>query len=494
MNAKALLLLQQRHAGILLHLTSLPGPFANGVLGEEAHQFVDDLAHGGFRVWQFLPLGPTHGHGSPYEAMSSFAGNPKLIDLRECVNRGWLSEHSCVQVEHGELALNEALSEAATAFWQQLEQDQELAGAVHGFVEQQRDWLPGFALFAALKEEFNDAPWWEWPQGLRDRETAAVKKAQKQHAEAVRKVVFEQFLFARQWQALKSHAEHRGITLFGDLPIYTAHDSADVWLDRQYFTINAEGLCDEVAGVPPDYFSETGQRWGNPLYRWDVLAADGFAWWIKRVKVQMQRMHVMRIDHFRGLESFWAIPGEMQDGRIGEWRPAPGAALLQAIRDQLGELPLIAEDLGLITEEVIRLRDDFGLAGMKILQFAFGGDASNPYLPHQHIANSVAYTGTHDNDTTMGWYTQAEEHVRAHLHAYLGCHEDSMPEAMIRAMLASTANLAILPVQDILGLGAEARFNTPGTLENNWCWRLEQLPVAQVWDHMRGMNELYGRH
>jgi len=483
----------RRRAGILLHISSLPGPHAQGVIGPEASAFIDLLADHGFTVWQFLPLGPTHAHGSPYEALSSAAGNPDFIDLRNLVENGWLA-HDRLEAQMGDVEAEAQLrSEAASAFHSAIEHDDGLRGAFQYFQAAHADWLDDYALFTALKESHGDKPWWQWPAALRDREPQALELAREEHSGRIRQTLFEQFIFDRQWQALKRHAEARGVRLFGDLPIYVAHDSADVWSARHYFTVNTSGLCDEVAGVPPDYFSETGQRWGNPLYRWEVLEAHGFKWWIDRVRTQMERMDLMRIDHFRGLEAYWAIPGERDDGRIGEWRPAPGEALLQAIRDVLGDLPIVAEDLGLITPEVHVLRRRFKLPGMNILQFAFGGNADNPYLPHNHLPASVTYTGTHDNDTTAGWYESAPEHVRKHLRSYSGSKE-AMPWGVIRMALASVAELAVIPVQDILALGSEARFNTPSTLKGNWSWRMPAEAMQDPgWHKAAELNRLFGR-
>jgi len=487
--------IDRRRSGVLLHVTALPGPFARGVLGLEARQFIDIIADSGFSVWQFLPLGPTHGHGSPYESLSSSAGNPELLDLRDCVARGWLSEASCSAVIEENLSHETARSEAARGFWKHVGEDNALARVVDAFLTKNGDWLDDYALFAALKYEYRDLPWWQWPEALRDRSAHALDTAVIEHAAYIRQVQFEQFLFAYQWQQLKSHAEERGVLLFGDIPIYVAHDSADVWADRHYFTVNQEGVCEKVAGVPPDYFSEIGQRWGNPLYQWEKLQANRFDWWIKRIRRQLCRMHLMRIDHFRGLESYWAIPGEMEDGRIGEWQPAPGAKLLESLQQEFGQLPLIAEDLGLITPEVTALRERFGLPGMKILQFAFGDDSSNPYLPHNHEPASVAYTGTHDNDTSVGWFDAASEHEKNHLSNYLAISDgEEMPLPLIRAALASVARLAVIPLQDLLALPTEARFNTPGTVEGNWDWRLDHFDtLMELQPKYRELNGLYGR-
>jgi len=483
-----------RRSAVLLHITSLPGPFHKGVLGKEAYQFIDDLIGGGFTVWQFLPLGPTHGHGSPYEALSTFAGNPELIDLRECVSHGWLDSDRL----DGDISADthaHLRAKASDVFWDSLAHDAELKQAMTDFQQANAYWLDDYSLFSALKTAFHDAAWWQWPVDLRDRKPQAMDHAKNEHLQLVRRAIFEQFLFDRQWHTLKAYAEKKGVQLFGDLPIYVAHDSSDVWSNRKAFTVNKMGLCDEVAGVPPDYFSATGQRWGNPLYRWETMQADDFAWWTCRVRRQLELMHMLRIDHFRALESFWVIPGESEDGIVGEWREAPGQALLTTLQRKLGALPLIAEDLGIITEEVTALRESFGLPGMKILQFAFGGGDDNPYLPGNFGADAVVYTGTHDNDTTMGWFDSADEHVRQHALRVLDATAEDMPWALIECVLESPAILAVIPMQDLLELGTEAKFNTPGTLDNNWSWRLEALPDsdADCWRKTALLNRKHER-
>ncbi|MDX8408940.1 MAG: 4-alpha-glucanotransferase [Mariprofundales bacterium] len=494
-----------RRSGVLLHITSLPGPLPNGVLGEEAIALMDGMAASGTRVWQFLPMGPTHGHGSPYESLSTFAGNPEWIDLRLCVEDGWLNDAALQKVIKGGCTMADARQSMVTPFCSQLARDDVLASDWQAFVAESAFWLEDYAAFCAIRELHRDLPWWQWPRPLRDHDEVAVSALVEQHNPLLMRIKMEQFLFARQWQQLKAAAKARGIVLFGDLPIYVAHDSADVWAHRELFTVNEAGLCDEVAGVPPDYFSADGQRWGNPLYRWQTLQASGFSWWVERVRCQHARVDWLRIDHFRGLESYWAIPGERQDGRIGEWRPAPGAALLEALRSQLGALPLVAEDLGLITEEVHALRSEFGLPGMKILQFAFGGDASNPYLPHNHSEDMVAYTGTHDNDTTVGWWKQESSSAKNHLRSYFALETgngdtDGDAEAalvtttLMRQTLASVARLAVIPLQDLLQLDSDARLNTPGTLDGNWIWRMNSEQFASLpWDQLQQWNCLYGR-
>jgi len=486
--------IDRRRSAVLLHITSLPGPFHKGVLGEEACRFIDGLIAGGFSIWQFLPLGPTHGHGSPYESLSTFAGNPELIDLRDCVAKSWLDANDICDCktapEHARLR-----AKAAERFWHSVDGDPELKISVDAFAQNNAYWLDDYSLFSALKTALHDAAWWQWPADLRDRNTESLENVKTTYNQIVKQAIFEQFIFDCQWHALKKYAEEKGVQLFGDLPIYVAHDSSDVWSNQSAFTINKQGLCDEVAGVPPDYFSETGQRWGNPLYRWKIMQADNFAWWVHRVRRQLLLMHMLRIDHFRALEAFWVIPGESEDGIIGKWRKAPGQALLSTLQQELGHLPLIAEDLGIITEEVTALREQFDLPGMKILQFAFGGDDDNPYLPGNFGEDAVVYTGTHDNDTTMGWFNGTDESVQQHALHILATTADDMPWALIACALASPAMLAVIPMQDLLELGSEAKFNTPGTLDNNWSWRMSSLPEhnAGCWQNAARLNHKYGR-
>jgi len=482
--------IDRRRSAVLLHVTSLPGPFHKGVLGEEARDFIDALASAGFSVWQFLPLGPTHGHGSPYESLSTFAGNPELLDLRDCVQQGWLDADAW----HGDCCAEDHLTlrcQAGREFWNVVKNNPALQHDVDTFHTKNAYWLDDYALFAALKSIAIDHAWWQWPAGLRDRQAEALQTAREEHAELIQQMIFEQFRFDRQGQGLKTYAESRAVQLFGDLPIYVAHDSSDVWTAREYFTVNARGLCQEVAGVPPDYFSETGQRWGNPLYRWDKMQEDGFSWWVQRVRRQLEFMHMLRIDHFRALEAFWVIPGESEDGIIGEWRDAPGEALLQTLQQELGELPMIAEDLGIITDAVTKLREDFKLPGMKIMQFAFDGNADNPYLPDNFTEDAVVYTGTHDNDTTMGWFHLSEDYVRQNVLRILDANPEDMPWTFIESALASRAELAVIPMQDLLALGTEAKFNTPGTLDGNWCWRMQSLPdhEAECWTRALRLNK-----
>ncbi|MDQ6964008.1 MAG: 4-alpha-glucanotransferase [Mariprofundales bacterium] len=483
-----------RQSGILLHITSLPGPLPNGVLGREAVDFMEKMAAAGSYVWQILPVGPTHGHGSPYETLSTFAGNPQMIDLRICVDEGLLDASMLQQVCDGAVTMAEARASMVTPFrrhwldrddWQQ-------------FLVDNGSWLDDFALFVTIKQLQSGRAWWQWSKPLRSRDGDALAEVVSCSADLLLLVKMEQFLFDRQWQKMRETAASLGITLLGDLPIYVAHDSVDVWANRHLFTVNGEGVCDEVAGVPPDYFSATGQRWGNPLYRWDILQESGFAWWVERVRRQHARVDSLRIDHFRGLEAYWAIPGEQKDGRVGEWRKAPGEALLHKVEEELGVLPLIAEDLGLITDEVHALRTNFALPGMKVLQFAFGGGADNPYLPHNHTTDMVVYTGTHDNDTTLGWWQQQGVELQEHLRHYFGMDDGATAEEvthqLVRQAVASVADIAIIPLQDLLLLDSSARLNTPGTVEGNWSWRVESDQLDCVpWQQLQRWNHLYGR-
>ena len=483
---------RQRRAGLLLHPTSLPGTIGNGELGPDAYRFVDWLAHCGVRVWQMLPLGPTHEDLSPYQCMSVHAGNFRLISLQQLVELGWL-DHAALD-PHADIDTQRKvrLVAAHNGFLRHAGDDER--EAFRDFVTRHGHWLEDFAFYQALRADANGAPWFEWPAPLRDREPGALEREHRRLAGAIEQARFEQYLFFRHWQQLRRYANDRGILLFGDVPIFVAHDSADVWAHREWFELDEEGRLLVVAGVPPDYFSETGQRWGNPHYRWDRLAADGFRWWIDRLRTQLDLFDLLRIDHFRGFEAYWEIDAREETAVNGHWVPGPGAAFFEALRDALGDLPLVAEDLGVITPEVTALRERFGLPGMKILQFAFDGNAGNPYLPHNHEPLSVVYTGTHDNNTTLGWYDEQPDGQRHHLYHYFGHPADPMPWLLIRAALASVARLAVVPLQDVLGLDAAHRMNTPGVTEGNWRWRFdwEQLHEEHT-QRLRDMVGLYGR-
>jgi 4-alpha-glucanotransferase len=438
----------KRAAGALLHPTSLPGD--GGVLGDSARRFIDWLASAGFSWWQVLPLGPVGPDGSPYWARSDSALNPQLIAGDE-----WL-----------------AASEQPQQFVE--------------FCRRERDWLEDYALFEALAAAHAGAAWWQWPAPLRDRDSRALHEARVAHVAAIQALREQQWNADRQWQAVRSYAAERGVRIFGDLPIYVAPDSVEVWSQPEQFQLNADGRPRVRAGVPPDYFAVDGQLWGNPLYNWEHAAGDGFRFWKLRLRRALRRMDLLRIDHFRGLASYWSVPEGALTAREGEWVAAPGAALLSALRRQFRPLPLVAEDLGVITPEVVKLRRDAALPGMRVLQFAFDGAGDNPHLPHNYAEDVVAYTGTHDNDTAVGWYRSLDTARQALVNRYLGVHNDWPDEAiadgMLRTVFASVAPLAIVPVQDLLGLGSAARFNVPGVAAGNWRWRLaaDALPPARA--------------
>ena len=485
--------LGRRRAGILLHPSSLPGPLGNGDLGEQAYRFLDFLSHSALSVWQTLPLGPTHQDGSPYQCLSVHAGNPLFIDLGWLRDRGWLHELPVVHTPaEARAARRAALRRAYVGFCASASDAQR--AELQAFAQVEADWLDDYALYMALRAEQGERGWMDWPEALRDREPRAMEQARGRLARELEQQRFEQFVFFHQWQALRASANGRGIVLFGDLPIFAAHDSADVWAHREYFSVDRQGALETVAGVPPDYFSATGQLWGNPLYRWEALEADGFRWWIQRMRTQLRLFDLVRIDHFRGLQAYWEVSASEPTAEHGHWVQAPGEALLEALYRAFDSLPIVAEDLGTITPEVDALRRRFGIPGMKVLQFAFEGGAENPYLPHNHSRDYVVYTGTHDNDTTLGWFSGLGETQQDRVLDYLGRPADPMPWPVIRAALASVAVLAIAPMQDVLGLGSEQRMNTPGTTSGNWTWRYEVGQVTEALSHrLRHLNGLYGR-
>ncbi len=457
-NPSAQPVLDRRRAGVLLHPTSLPG----GDLGDDATRFVDFLADGGFTVWQCLPLGPTHDDGSPYHALSAHAGNPALISVSRLRAWGWLDSAAVSSVAEG-LALAHRRVFADAAVRQEY-------GA---YLERERPWLDDYALFCVLRENLHHAPWWQWPAALRDRDPTALAEVRVSLADALESVRFGQFVFDRQWSELRRYAHERHVRLFGDLPIFVAHDSADVWANRGLFRLDAGGQPSVVAGVPPDYFSAEGQRWGNPLYDWPAIEAEGFNWWVARLRTELRRFDLLRVDHFRGFEACWEIPASEATAIHGHWCPVPGARLFERLHEAFGALPLVAEDLGYITAAVHALRRRFGLPGMRVLQFAFDGGADNPYLPHAHTPDSVVYTGTHDNDTTRAWFERLPAATQLRVVSYLGYPTEPMPQPLIRAALASVAGLAMLPMQDVLQLGSGHRLNTPGTTDGNWRWRFQ---------------------
>jgi len=462
-------ILDKRRAGILLHISSLPG----GDLGQDAYYFVNFLHDCGITVWQTLPLGITHPDGSPYQCLSAHAGNPAFINIDGLIGQGWLDlSEECGDCQGTPACKKSCLvSKAYFGFLERAtSQDKD---DFKRFCREKAFWLDDFALFMALRNLFNQQCWNQWPAPCKERHEKTLKEASRRLKDQIDSIKFEQYVFFRQWLELKEYANQKGVLLFGDIPIFVAYDSSDVWANRSEFKLDEFGEMPVVAGVPPDYFSATGQRWGNPHYNWSHSEQNGFSWWVERMKTQLEIFDILRIDHFRGLEAAWEIPAYEETAVNGYWVQAPGNALLRAIKKELGSIPLVAEDLGIITPEVEKLRDEFHLPGMKILQFAFGGDANNPYLPDQYIKNCVVYTGTHDNDTTLGWLQKLSEDERRYIYDYLGSPSMSLHCALIHAALGSVANLAIIPMQDILELGSEHRMNIPGTTTDNWKWRFQ---------------------
>ncbi len=477
----------QRRAGVLLHITSLPGPDDQGDMGHEAYRFVEFLSAAGMSIWQTLPLGSVHDDRSPYQCLSVHAGNPLLISHDWLRDRGWLDKKQSRRSKR-----EKWLRLAYEGFRQHA--DQVSATAFKKFCKQEKHWLSDYALYVALREQHKHRPWIDWPEAIRDRKPKALASSRRQLTDEIERICFEQFVFFTQWHELREYAHRHKVYLFGDMPIFVAHDSAEVWAHRELFSVTAHGQASKVAGVPPDYFSETGQRWGNPLYNWEAMQNDDFRWWKQRLHSQLELFDLIRIDHFRGLEACWEIPAEAETAIDGHWVKVPGDALLQTLTDDLHGLPLVAEDLGTITTEVDDLRHKYNIPGMKIMQFAYDGDPANPYLPHRHLTDYVVYTGTHDNDSTLAWFESLDESVKQHVLDYLGHPTEVFPWPLIRSTLASVANIAIIPMQDILGLGAGNRMNIPGTTEGNWSWRFswDQLP-KDLGTRLHHLLKLYNR-
>jgi 4-alpha-glucanotransferase len=482
-----------RAAGILLHPTSLPGPGGIGDFGPDAHRFVQWLADAGMKIWQVLPLGPTGYGDSPYQCFSAFAGNPLLIHVP-----GWEGRFPHESVDFG--AVIPAKQAALAAWLDTIPFD----AAMRQFVAEQAHWLPDYALFMALKQAHGGVAWTAWDAGAAQRDPAALLEWRHRLSVDIERRYKEQYVFFGQYRALRQACAQRGIRLMGDVPIYVAHDSADVWANPSQFQLYPDGARRVQAGVPPDYFSETGQLWGNPLYDWERMRTDGYAWWIARMRAALEQFDLVRLDHFRGFEAFWEVAGDAPTAVHGRWVHGPGAALFEALTAALGPLPIVAENLGLITPEVEALREQFGYPGMAILQFAFDGQDSN-FIPHRYTRELVVYTGTHDNDTTMGWWlstgegdsTRAPEDVareKAFAKRYLGTDGHDMHWVLIRATLASVANTVLIPLQDVLGLGSDARMNLPGRQAGNWGFRFtwEQL-TAPLATRLHDLTSTYER-
>jgi 4-alpha-glucanotransferase len=502
-----------RVSGLLLHPTSLPGRLGIGDLGPEAHRFLDFLQAAGQRVWQVLPLGPTGYGDSPYQCFSAMAGNPLLVSPERLIEEGWLTPD--------DLAPLEGLPRERADFDRLIEPRRALlarafrrfgsnATAAHraafdAFCAAQAWWLDDFCLFMALKDAYAMSAWTSWPAPLRDRHADALAQSRTEHAETCGLHQFVQWLFFTQWATLRAAATARGIVLMGDMPIFVAHDSADVWAQPDQFDLASDGTPRAVAGVPPDYFSATGQLWGNPLYRWDRMKADGYRWWIRRLRMTLALVDRVRLDHFRGFIAYWQVAGDATTAMHGEWQRGPGSDLFDALTSAVGPLPIVAENLGFITPDVEALRERYALPGMAILQFAFGTDPqASDFLPHNFSRDRVAYTGTHDNDTMVGWAdgtvddgTRTAQEIareRRYAEAYLASNGEPLHWSAIRAVVASVADTAIIPVQDVLGLGNEARMNVPGRVSGNWRWRMRDGALTS--EHaarLRELADLYGR-
>jgi len=492
-----------RACGVLLHPTSLPGRFGIGDLGAEAYHFVDFLDAAGQSLWQILPLGPTGYGDSPYQCFSAFAGNPLLISLERLVEEGALSDNEIADppafpldaVDFGPVISYKIglLQRAAGRFLSQAPRQQR--GQFLDFCDAEAGWLTDYTLFMALKAAHGGAAWVDWEPELAQRRPEALARAREALAGPILAHQFMQFQFFRQWSSLKRYANERGIRIIGDVPIFVAHDSADVWAHPELFYLDAAGRPTVVAGVPPDYFSAAGQLWGNPLYRWEDMARDGFAWWIERVRAALRLMDILRLDHFRGFEAYWEVPAHETTAVNGRWIKGPGAPLFQSIAAALGSLPIIAEDLGVITPAVEALRDQFAFPGMRVLQFGFSSDASNIHLPHHWLRNSVVYSGTHDNDTAAGWYQRVAGAPEGdYARRYLAIDGHDIAWDLLRAVLASVADQALYPAQDLLSLGNAARMNYPSRPSGNWAWRVRAGALdARIAGRLRQMAYDYGR-
>jgi len=496
----------ERSAGILLHPTSLPGKYGIGDLGNEAYKFIDFLKEAGQTIWQTFPLGPTGYGDSPYQCFSAFAGNPLLVSPEKLFEDGFLSDNDLInppisnpkKIDYGQAIdyKKSILKKAYTNFKNNsngLEKDYEK------FCEAHTGWLNDFALFMACKEHHGGAVWSSWEKGLVQREKKILAEWTKKLSDEIQYQKFIQFVFFRQWQSLRKYANENGIKIIGDMPIFIAYDSSDLWANKELFTVEEEGKLTFVAGVPPDYFSATGQLWGNPLYKWDEMEKDDFLWWRKRFSSLFELVDIVRIDHFRGFEAYWKIPGDAKTAQKGKWTKAPGEKLFKSLKKHLGELPILAEDLGVITPPVEALRDKFGFPGMKVLQFAFGTKMETKFLPHNYIPNCVVYTGTHDNDTTKAYFEKEKSNkgkndIYEHAQIYLNFFGDDILKELIRVAYASVANIVIIPMQDILNLGTESRMNFPSTTGGNWSWRFTWDQINDnLAKHYFGLTQLYER-
>lgn len=489
-----------RKSGILMPVSSIPSKYGIGTFSKQAYAFIDSLEKAGQSYWQILPLGPTGYGDSPYQSFSTFAGNPYYIDLEELIEAGWLTEADCDKCDFGDddesidyekiyLSRFKVLRKAFHN--SHIEKDQDF----QAFVSENSDWLEDYALYMAVKNSFDGVSWSEWDEDIKLRRPAALKRYREKYAEEVEFYRFQQYLFAKQWFALKEYANAKKIEIIGDIPIYVAFDSADTWANPELFQLDETLTPVAVAGCPPDAFSATGQLWGNPLYRWDYHKKTGYAWWLKRIAYCYKLYDVVRIDHFRGFDEYYSIPFGNETAEFGHWEKGPGYDIFRTIKAELGKKAVIAEDLGFLTKSVINLVKKTGYPGMKILQFAFDSREENDYLPHNYTANSIVYTGTHDNDTTLGWFDSLKRKDKQFARRYLNIRgSKDVQWAFIRAAMASVSDTCVIPMQDYLGLGAEARINIPSTLGINWKWRMRDGAFTdELAERIREMTKLYGR-
>ena len=494
----------ERSAGILLHPTSLPGNYGIGDLGDDAFKFVDFLKEAGQTLWQVFPLGPTGYGDSPYQCFSAFAGNPLLVSPDKLKEDGFLSNNDLsdkqkfnpIEIDFGEI-INYKKSILRKAFNNFKNDSNGLGKDFDEFCNKHKDWLEDFALFMAAKDFHNGDEWSKWEKGLIHRTEKALKEWKIKLSDDIQYHKFVQFNFFRQWKALRDYTNKKGIKIIGDMPIFIAYDSSDLWADKEEFTVDDEGKLTFVAGVPPDYFSATGQLWGNPLYKWDLMEKNDFLWWRKRFASLLELVDIIRIDHFRGFTAYWKIPGDAKTAESGKWVKAPGEKLFNTVKKYLGDLPILAEDLGVITPDVEALRDHFNFPGMKILQFAFGTDMETKFLPHNFIPNCVVLTGSHDNDTTRSYFEMAkgeENDIYKHTQMYLNYYDEDIVKELIRTAYSSVANIVIIPMQDVLNLGGEARMNFPSRLGGNWTWRFTWEQISEtIAPHYKGLAVLYER-
>lgn len=491
-----------RASGVLLPVFSLPSAYGIGCFSKEAYQFIDRLVEAGQTYWQILPLGPTGYGDSPYQSFSTFAGNPYFIDLEDLVAKNWLSKKECKACHFGDnkeyidyAALYSCRFKLLRKAWKRSEIGKEKS--FRRFVKKNAHWLNDYALYMAVKESFGNVCWVEWDEDIKIRQPEALKKYKKKYAKDIEFYQFLQYMFHEQWKKLKGYANKKGIRIIGDIPIYVSADSSDAWANPELFQFDENCNPTAVAGCPPDAFSKTGQLWGNPLYNWEYHKKTGYAWWMKRLEACFKMYDVVRIDHFRAFDEYYSIPAGMKTAEIGTWEPGPGYELFETMKNTLGECSVIAEDLGFLTPSVLELVARTGYPGMKVLQFAFDSREESDYLPHNYTRNCVVYTGTHDNDTLLGWYEKLAKKDKSFCNRYMNLRQmekEDLKWEFVRAAFMSIADTAIIPMQDYLGLGEEARINTPSTLGNNWTWRMKKGAFTkQLANRMRKMTKLYGR-